>query len=760
MASPLFSEPVSPNFGSDNTPDGAVPAAHEPAPRTTPATLDVGGEEPLVIVNFTGSLPEPSSAKTRGVLVRALETAGLLSEDGRHAVARALVQPELGGMLVKNGLLTSATVETATLDQLPGPVMTTELWPLLQPRTEAEGLPVPRPQVTGALDDEGYPMAELVLTYKNMQHLVDHLHQTITHTFHTGADYEPSILSRRVGRAVLGHVARLDFEDETPSFHVIALRDGITRWVRSISARMGGKPSADEVAKQGISDLLATQPPRAGKAPDPSIDHARGRDRVAADLRTRFTAGMATGSPTEDAVRIGQTFTMPAEIYVGVHAALTTTLPPTEVFPESIRAVVASIHTEFRGWDEAAKSIDIGERALTRALHGRHLHPDVVKLATGALGPECTSKVFGNSAIPDTALWRAVYLIHAFTQPIAFAKIKDQLRSLTGKTIIRNKAYAGYLGPLIDVPWRTTKARSLQSARRAWNGGGPVPHALYGADWEPVPTSDFLSLVPRALNGDANARRTLMVAGGVALVADGLVGSNIGSALQSGEVPFRANPNDVIAELGHQDNKAGLYQLAHAAQAFQADAAAINSFSKRDFKDGGKLPENSYAVPVVDPDQPETTLVDGTGQAELLERGEVVRLSDPERAARAMAEQQEEQARSGGFRMPEGTPGQQASSYRQALRKELESAVDLLESLLRLAATGDGAVGPALGTKDDWRQLSTMGSKISALITLNEPSEDEPHVAEQDHDEDDLVDLDEIGEDNDLDEDYDEDHVG
>lgn len=724
VATPLFSdspfpEPVNVSFNVEPT-ERRTSTMHARS-EITPVILKVGGDEPLTIVNFRAELPEPTSAKTRSSFVRAAEAAGLLDEDGRHAVARALVQPEGAAPLIKADLLPTETMETATLAHLQGPVWSTELWPLLQPRTEAESLKVDRPRIAGALNSAGDPLAMLVLTFHNLQHLADYMHQTITHTRRTGNDYAASILSRRVGRPVLAHVVRLEFDEGSQPFTVLAVRDGITRLVSAMAARLGRKPSPDDVAERMIKELLTTVQPRAGKAPDASQDHARGREKVAAQLRARFVAGIASGAPAEDAVRIGQTFTLPAQIYVRVQATPTKMLPMEEIFSEAMRAVLGSIHTEFRSWDPAAQAIDVGERALQRAQHAGYLDPAVIKLATGTLGYEYTSKVFGNDAIPNTALWRGVYLVSAFAQPRAFDRIKEQLRSLLGITKIQNKRFVSYLGPLIDVPWRTSKSRSLQQARRAWSGGGPIPFTLLGTDWEPVPTEDFLSLVPRALNGDVNARRTLQVAGGIALVADRLLASNIGSALESGVVPFRAEPNDIAAGLGSPDNEAGLFQLAYAAQTFQPNRPAVNSFSDRDFRDQS-LPAGAYIVPAIDPEKPSTVLTDGAGKPQPLTQFEVVRLSDPARAAKAIAEAGADAARAAGYEMPQ-SDGQRANQLRTKLGSGLKSIEDLLDCLLGLTS---GDVGHPLGSREEWSDLSIRAHKISSLITVNEPREETP----------------------------------
>jgi hypothetical protein len=104
---------------------------------------------------------------------------------------------------------------------------------------------------------------------------------------------------------------------------------------------------------------------------------------------------------------------------------------------------------------------------------------------------------------------------------------------------------------LIDLPWRHAKQDTRQQAQRAWKNGGPIPHELLGLDWDPVPTKDFTKLVPLAMAGDDDAKYTLQVAGGIALVTDKLLLSNTGSALASEQVPFRSNVNEVVTNLGN-----------------------------------------------------------------------------------------------------------------------------------------------------------------------------------------------------------------
>lgn len=124
------------------------------------------------------------------------------------------------------------------------------------------------------------------------------------------------------------------------------------------------------------------------------------------------------------------------------------------------------------------------------------------------------------------------------------------LRDLLGVAQVHKSAYASHVMTLVDLPWRSAKASTRLQSLQAWGNRGPVPHDLLGVRWDPTPTPDFTTLVPKALEGDLNSGATLQVAGGIALVTDKLLMSNRGSAASSGEVPFRANVNDVVDNLG------------------------------------------------------------------------------------------------------------------------------------------------------------------------------------------------------------------
>ncbi|MCE0445590.1 hypothetical protein LT493_12835 [Streptomyces tricolor] len=150
----------------------------------------------------------------------------------------------------------------------------------------------------------------------------------------------------------------------------------------------------------------------------------------------------------------------------------------------------------------------------------------------------------GDPAPPGTALWRAVYLVSALTQPDLLELLKDQAKAIKGGKRMSMKGFGELLGPIIDLPWRAQKKLMTKQARNAWNNGGVLSNDVARA-WTPVPTDDFTTLIEPAMKGDYDARRTLAVAGGVALIADKLLTRNVGSSLGvkrekgGGAVPVR-----------------------------------------------------------------------------------------------------------------------------------------------------------------------------------------------------------------------------
>ena len=137
--------------------------------------------------------------------------------------------------------------------------------------------------------------------------------------------------------------------------------------------------------------------------------------------------------------------------------------------------MIASVHSEFKPWDNAASDASVIHRALPRAVHDKVLDAEVADLAAGRLTVADVPTVFDDPDIPPTALWRAVYLICWLCAPTEFKGIKKHLRALLGRASVRDRAYVMHLLTLIDLPWRAAKSHTDKQTFRAWRNGGPIP---------------------------------------------------------------------------------------------------------------------------------------------------------------------------------------------------------------------------------------------------------------------------------------------
>ena len=711
-------------------------AANSPSAPTGPLTLQVDADEPLAIVNFLSSLPTATSLKDRLSLVKAGSASSLaLSEDTWHSIARAVVQADVAAALVKGGLLIEEVVETATVQSLMAWILLNEIVPLIQPRTKDELASGKEPAITGDLDGDGDPTANITLRFKDFAHLTEHIAHVIRTTRRAGAKYENSILARRVSRPILVHPATITFDDGSDPIEVLTVRDGITRVVSSWAARIPGKPAPEDVAALMVGSLLAVRAARGTKASTRTQDHARGREAVTDTMRAEFAAGMAGGSPSERAIRLGQTFTVPAQIIVGIVPGKDSPVAPAHAADDAIRAVVAAIHVEFKCWTDTAADVEVMDRALGRVAHAGELGEKVAELATGVRDSSDLQAIFTDGSIPETELWRAVYLVAYLCSPPAFWGVKRELRALTGLTRIEDKRYVEMLAPIIDRAWRGPKHHTLKQSRAAWGNGGPIPHAILGADWDPVPTRDFTTLVPLAVAGDENARRTLQVAGGIALVTDKVLTSNTGSKLSGGLVPYRADVHTVVQGLG--STEAGLWLLAHAANAFNANQTAISAYTQAQLTEDPALARAAYSIGRPDASNPAELANDNAGSLVPLVEYEVLSTSDPVRTAKAKADAASAAAKPG--KKP-ATSTFSVSATVEALRaqvkSDLASVQDNLSALLRTCPGIDGSLGPALGSTDEWNELVGLAGTVFAVVQSNKPTVVSASL-DEDEDEDD-----------------------
>lgn len=616
------------------------------------------GSESVLVSNIEPELPVATAGTDLAKVVEAgrANPVTLLPEAAWQAVARATTSPD--GVAVQlrptaaepAGLLMVENVDGATLHSVVTRVHLSEMLPGIQPRTGMEVMEIPDPQVQG-LTDAGRPCAIVRYRYQDPTHLRNHVWQTIHGTLSLNS-YAPSILARKVTRNLIAHPVEITFEDGTESFHALVVRDGITRLASAWAVLAGPDADAAETAGLAVDSLFgknAAVP--AAQAGGPLGQRlAASREKWRRTLREEFARGIAEQQPGTRTAQIAQTSVLPAQIAVGAEGHPGHLLAAEDIFDDAIRSVLASVHVEFKQWDTAAQNVEVATRALKRVIQlGDSLVPKddlqtVYGLAVGRIPVEELPRVFAGDAgsePPGTALWRSVYLVHALTRPELLEPLKDQAKAIKGGKRMGLKGFAELLGPLIDLPWRSHKKHVTTQARNAWNNGGVLTSDVI-QEWEPRPTDDFTSLVKPALAGDTDARCTLAVAGGVALIADKLLTRNVGSALmaakEKGGVPFRADVNQVVEDLSQQHNELGLWTLALAANRFRSDALPENAVTMRQLIHKQKTegdPGTPYVHFKTDLDSPDRIERDSDGVPVTLYQWDVVWASNPERALKA-----------------------------------------------------------------------------------------------------------------------------
>ncbi len=689
----------------------------------------LGGEQ-FTVSGFERSLPGMSSVGERTQLVRAgLAAEGTsLDEDAWHAVARAVVTPDAAAAQLRAqkghaSALVEEHVEGATLRSLHTRAWLSELFPGLQPRTGQGSWAVADPEVYGQIDEEGRPCASVRYHYRDRAHLVAHLKQTIRATRDANPEpYDRSILARRITRAVIAHPARLTFADGTEPADVLVVRDGITRLTSAWAVLTDGEPPyADDIAETAAGILLAEKPQRRGAAEKARSQRmALGRQDALSGLHAEFHQGLGAAQPADRSVRLGQTLVVPAQIMVGFRRHGTAALAAQDAFDDAVRSILASVHVEFRAWEPAAQNVEVGSRAISRVflpdLPPENLIDGFTGLALGRRRPEDLPEIFEDRGFPRTPLWRAVLLVHFLTRPDVHEQVKRYAKAIKGTTKMSVSGYAELLGPVVDLPWRGAKAGSLKQARNAWANGGVLTKAVLD-EWEPMPCKDFTELIGPALDGVPDARQTLAVAGGTALIADKLLTRNVGSAVGR-TVPFRANVDKVVA--GLSESEEGLWILAFAARSFDADRECRNSFTKAQLM--GRNVARMYTVPAVDLTAPDRTLRDRGGVAEEpLDQWRVVAASDPEMALRA-----EEESRKSADPGAEKTIGDRLADERRALRAAVVGARQAVERLLVLAETPEAMATTQhpFGSDDEVNRLIDEVRHLAGTIMVHRGTPD------------------------------------
>ncbi|MET9964569.1 hypothetical protein ABZZ80_01230 [Streptomyces sp. NPDC006356] len=623
------------------------------APRAFPVQW---GTESVLVSNVDPELPSTSSDTDIAKVVDAGSTNPVapLAEAAWQAIARATTGPDAVAVQLRPtseepaGLLMVENVDGATLRSVVTRIHLSEALPGIQPRTGMQVMEIPDPQVQGVTDGDR-PCAIVRYRYQSLTHLRDHVWQTINGTLSLNS-YAPSVLARKVSRNLITHPAEIVFEDGTESFHTLIVRDGITRWASAWAVLAGPEAEAAQAATLAVDSLFskigAGRPAQGGLTLGQRLAQARQKWRRS--LAEEFAREITAAEPGLRAAQIAQTYVLPAQIAVGAEGHPGHLLAAEDIFDDAIRSVLASVHVEFKQWDSAAQNVEVATRALKRVIQlgSSAVRKDDLQVVYGlAVGripvDELPGIVPGDTPPPGTALWRSVYLVYWLTRPELLDHLKDQAKAIKGGKRMGLKGFAELLGPLIDLPWRSRKKQVTTQARNAWNNGGVLTSDVL-QEWTPSPTEDFTTLVAPAMAGDIDARCTLAVAGGVALIADKLLTRNVGSALmaakEKGGVPFRADVNQVVEDLSLQHNELGLWILALAANRFRSDALPENAVTARQLirqERTGDVAETPYIHFKVDLDSDDRVERDADGVPVMLHQWDVVWASNPGRALKA-----------------------------------------------------------------------------------------------------------------------------
>jgi hypothetical protein len=648
------------------------------------------GRDTYAIRNFNPNLfLGEFNAKERTTFVKAGVRAQLpIDEDALHAAARALATLPEATEQIRADILSTEHVGRTTIHTIDGHVYLGELLPLFQPRGaalyEADNL-----QARGSLDAAENPLAMTTLTFRDETHLKTHVRNVIERTLALGRDYSASILTKKVTNPVLAEAVRIEFEDGAEGFTAMAVRDGVSRVISSWKVIYPSSESF-EFPDLVATHVLASKWVRGGSA---SASRAKGRYESRTALRVEAVRGMADGQPNEATIRIQQAYTMPARIVAGYPN-------PIEDFEETMRELVAVSNGESRPWSLDQRNEDALERAIRRAVREGQMSPVVRDLLVGLFTIEVQETYWPRLGVDP--LRRNVAVIGELMKAGTRGTLKEHLAEVTGRSHISDEAYVRFMMPLIDAPWRGVKGRAVA----AWADGGPIPLGVDWDAWHPIMISDFRVLVPRALEGDVDARVTLQVAGGIALAADRLL---VGKSLEG--APFSADVPTVLDGLG--GSAAGLWLLARAANAFDSRKMAWNALPIS--KKSSLQAVDTYIVPTPNFREPEQLLDANAGQGHRLARpvpllaNDVVAFSDPHR---------------GGIELdgPEAEAWRpSAGELRDKVLGKLMGALSGLGELEELLDDGGLQVPPLLG--DEWERAHGIVSELQALVWRSKPQQ-------------------------------------
>ncbi|MEU3478868.1 hypothetical protein ACI2LO_27215 [Streptomyces sp. NPDC033754] len=679
-------------------------------------------------------LPEPLpelDPKGTGKLRRALQENPRvnLSKEAIEAAAGLFADPSRVARLAthQDGLdgLTPQPTGSATLLVLEGLAFADALLPVLgNPRiahlTQAPSTPAQKaqndstpaaPAAAGMYAPDGTTLlAQLTIGYDSVEDARRLIRTTVTETLkQPGADYSDSILVNGVMTPVEAVLAEVTYAHGGAPVVVPALYDGTSRCTSAAKTRhaQSGLSAEDLRAKvaESFADVLSLSPrtrrTRYGK---------RAQDVNAALERNNLTM---------PALRDRMTQLVPVRLVVGAEFGPASNA---SALPDAIATAQSAKHISVNPWSEPAQDLMTAERIVSHLNRQGLVSGAFVGLVNeDALKDEDVELLFGTGAADlvryDRSsdwvepLWRAAKITHTLTRPAVFDEAKRFVRGDRGLHIVRTDRYAGYLGVVIDMSFRFYKPKTTPVARRAWRDGGVLSKEVLGS-WELVVAS-AAELRARALKGDADARLTLQVLAGTALIADGIVTQDSGLKVSSGRVPYRTTPPQLLEELLRAPH--GMRQAEAVLKRFDPD------------RPGGTGNHARYTYPRVD--HQGRVEDDGAGVAVLTE-ADLHWQADPEKSLREHAAREREKAAESRAETPEER-NHRRRTYLMRTLGEAQRTLDDLHSQQAQFPHGLGA--HPLGQRTDWDQVRSLIRKLDdTLIDSRPPLESAPSAGDDD----------------------------
>ncbi|MBT2873545.1 hypothetical protein [Streptomyces sp. McG7] len=383
---------------------------------------------------------------------------------------------------------------------------------------------------------------------------------------------------------------------------------------------------------------------------------------------------------------------------------------PGTSFVTMVENLVAGEHLEKNPWTPDAMWHNIANQTIDALVARGELRREEADIITGLTPLEELPTALN---CPDPSpIWRCIYTAYRLTAGSSFGETKADIRNIMARRAVTNKQFSFMLGVIVDRDIRRPKARkepgarrpsSLQRARNAFGDGGFLTEDVAGRQWIPV-FAPLQQLLERALGGDRDARITLMIGGGFALMMDGYLTRDRESKLFEGSAPFRGSPPAILTDLaGHEH---GLRMLATAWE----------------YWDPTK-PAHDYNIPVINADG--SLVITGdtreTRRPERLTEYRLYGIASPSKAMAGFLKQQEARK----ARNQAASPEDRDQDNRERLTTALDIAKDAVTAL------ENSSVSPPphpFGTHEEWERARNTAQEVYEALVRNRPEPGEGYI--------------------------------